>query len=129
MVDTTEALVQQAYAKRRDGDTAGALEAYRAAAAHFEQANDAPGQAHCLRHLGDILRQSGRGREAHDALQAAETLYRTLDDPLGLANTLRQIALLHHGSFEALPLWREARDLYRHLGIEAGVAEADCHLG
>ncbi len=129
MTDTANTRVADAYAKCRDGDIQGAMADYAAASSLYELAGNAAGQAHCLRHLGDILREAGRGTEAELVLRAAEALYRTLDDPLGLANTLRPLALLHGDSALAFELWREARDLYRKVGVDAGVAEAERHLG
>ncbi|MBW8880456.1 MAG: hypothetical protein JF615_03240 [Asticcacaulis sp.] len=128
MTDAAKSLLRQAYRKRNDGDIEGALTDYAAATAIFADVGNSAGQAHCLRHLGDILREADRPAEAVFHLRAAENLYHTLDDPLGLANTLRPLALLAGDTPEAAALWREARTLYRQVGVVAGVEECDAHL-
>ncbi|MCW3846148.1 hypothetical protein OF829_02785 [Sphingomonas sp. LB-2] len=87
--------------------------------------------AHCLRHVGDLARETGDAETARAALDEAERLYRgEVDDRLGLANTVRLRALLDDDKAR----WRDARALYM---IAAGdgwdladaLAECDRHLG
>ena len=68
-------------------------------------------------------------RALNPATQEALDIYRREPEanPLDLANALRPFAILREkiGDFEgARAFWREARELYESLTIEAGVAEA-----
>ena len=89
--------------------------------------------AHTVRHLADILRGEGEHSLAEPCYAEALQIYRQHGSAelLDLANTLRGYALLKtatHQKREALELWREARDLYAHVNVEAGVAESDRQL-
>ena len=86
--------------------------------------------AHAVRHLGDVHRQARRLAEAEACYQEALSLYvhreAGVAATLDYANTVRPMAMLKEelGRVEeARALWRRARDLYRVVGIEAGVAE------
>ncbi len=85
--------------------------------------------AHAVRHLGDVHRHSGRFAEAEACYDGALSLYGHGDAGaarLDYANAVRPMAILKEelGQVEeARALWRRARDLYRAVGIEAGVAE------
>lgn len=85
--------------------------------------------AHAVRHLGDVHRQAGRLAEAETCYDEARSLYARNEAGAAVldhANTLRPLAMLKEklGQVEeARALWRRARDLYRSVGIEAGVAE------
>ncbi|ESQ76293.1 hypothetical protein ABAC402_05310 [Asticcacaulis sp. AC402] len=127
MVSSGKKLAESARSKRRSGDNPGAVTDYTRAEAAYTLEGDKGGRAYCLRHRGDILRELGQTTEGEIRLREAERLYRQLDDPLGLANTLRCLALMRD-DIAATALWLEARLLYQSLGVEAGIAEADCHL-
>src|SRR3978361_305351 len=92
MAEDAATLIKQAYDVRRAGDAAASLGLYRSAA---DAAGDYPAlRAHCLRHIGDLERESGRLAEASAALIEAEALYRSVvSDRLSLANTVRLRAL------------------------------------
>ncbi len=130
MSDDAPALIKQAYDVRRTGDAEGSLQLYRRAA---DAAGDNPPlRAHCLRHIGDLERESGRVAAADTALIEAEALYRSVvSDTLSLANTVRLRALTG-GSND---LWREARILYEQAGkvtgldLSVAMEECDAHLG
>lgn len=119
-----------ARALRTQGDSAGAIDAYRIAAT---AATDPLQRAHALRHLGEILAENHRTDEALAAAEEAVALYR--DAPPGarldLANALRVRAIVHEAGARtenATADWREARGLYAALGLAEGVAECDAHL-
>lgn len=135
------------------GDNESAVRHYRTAAELFRGLNDPMNLAHALRHVADILRgMRGAGMdpaemdpagmnpaaEAEPFILEAIEIYRAqLPLPqLHLANALRVAAGLKEqgegeqagSDAEALPLWVEARDLYRAVGVDAGVAESRAHL-
>ncbi len=91
--------------------------------------NDALLLAHAVRHLGDVRRHLGHHEAAQSCYEEALGIYRreTEANPLDIANALRPFAILKEkmGDFDgARAIWREARELYESLAIDAGVAEA-----
>jgi len=85
--------------------------------------------AHTVRHIGDIQRNRRQLEAAAPCYVEALEIYRANDAtaPLDLANALRGYALLkgEMGSKEeAQLLWLEAGDLYRTVGVQAGVDES-----
>ena len=87
--------------------------------------------AHKVRHLGDLHRRCGRLGEAEDCYSEALALYRAHDGPgsIDFANaTSRMADLKEHGGESALELWRESRDLFAAVELEAGVEEAERHI-
>ena len=117
---------------------AGRHEAARAcceeAVALAREGGDLARLATALRHLGDVHRRAGRLRESHACYAEALSLYDGTDTgppPLEYANTVRPMAILKEALGEAdaaRALWRQARDLYRASGIDAGVAECEERL-
>ena len=86
-----------------------------------------------MRHLGDVLRQLGDLTKAERCYAEALAAYRAdpAAPPLDAANAVRSAAILSEARDEpdqARQLWREALDLYRRAGIEAGVSESASHL-
>jgi len=89
--------------------------------------------AHTIRHLGDILRGQGEQALAEPCYREALFIYRQekATSPLDLANALRGMALLKVSTGEtpdAISLWREARDIYAGLQLQAGVEESERYL-
>ena len=82
--------------------------------------------AHTIRHLGDVYREQGHPQEAERCYEEALAIYRAHPEapPLDLANAIRAMALLKNTS----ELWTEAKDLYEHCGIPAGVAACERRL-
>jgi tetratricopeptide (TPR) repeat protein len=115
------------------GDNESASSHYRTAAEIYRSVNEQMNLAHAVRHVADILRAMGRTAEAVPFILEAIAIYR-VQQPLPrlhLANALRVAALLKEQTQSdtgALPLWLEARDLYRAAGVDAGVAESRAHL-
>jgi hypothetical protein len=106
---------------------------YLAAAARARSEDQPLALAHALRHLSDHARRRGSSDEAVSAAAEAVAIYRSEGGsrPLDLANALRlqALALAEAGlRNQALPLWREARDLYVSLSVSAGVEEAEARL-
>ena len=107
------------------------------AIAHYEEAlaleltlGDYQCIAHTARHLGDMHVHQKRPKDAEPFFEEAMTLYRgdPETEPLNLANALRGYALLKQalGDVEATRAsFKEARELYAELGIDAGVEECD----
>jgi tetratricopeptide (TPR) repeat protein len=126
-METAEAQERSAYSIRNAGDVEGALSAYLRAAEAYVGEGDTLGEAHAVRHVGDILRGLQRYREADRHYERALALYEARDDrlDLDLANTLRGYALsLEAQGKQATALWQRAHDLYKAAGVEAGVAES-----
>ena len=103
-----------------------AIMLYQQAVASFREVDSPLALAHTVRHLGDVYIEGGRPDLAEPCFQEALALYRGHSEtaPLDLANAIRSMALLR----DSPELWMEARDIYRSLGIEAGVAESLAHL-
>jgi hypothetical protein len=81
--------------------------------------------------MGDLARELGRPDEARAALLKAEQLYRNeASETLGLANTIRLLALLDDDPAR----WRAARKLYelaasqRGINLDAALDECDRNL-
>ena len=111
------------------GDTEGAVELYNRAV-EVARGDESTLLPHTLRHLGDILRESGRFAAADQVYADAITLYRTHPgtERSDLANALRSLALMHEAADrvdEAISAWSEAKELYRQLCIAPGVQESD----
>ncbi len=115
------------------GDTASAVELYNRAV-EVARGDESTLLPHTLRHLGDILRESGRLDAADRVYAEAMELYRAhAGTSMGdLANALRSLALMHEAAGrigDAISAWSEARALYGQLGIAPGVEESDVALG
>ncbi|WP_419940729.1 tetratricopeptide repeat protein [Candidatus Palauibacter sp.] len=132
-VALARALHGRANVERDRGRRDLALRLYREAVPLCRQGDDPLALAHTVRHLGDVLRELGDLTGAEPCYAEALALYRAHPSPpkLDLANAVRPLALLREAlgeHEEARALWREARDLYRDAGIEAGVSESSAHL-
>ncbi len=120
-----------AQAERDAGNNGAAIEPQEEAVKLCREEGDALLLAHTVRHLGDVLRHEKRLEEAERCYDEAIAIYRREDaESLDFANALRPMALLQEDmGRDARELWREARDLYERAGVEAGVKEAERHLG
>jgi tetratricopeptide (TPR) repeat protein len=131
-METAEAQERSAYSLRETGDTDGALVAYQRAADAYAREGDALGEAHAVRHVGDILRGLARYGEADGHYERALALYKAREDrlDLDLANALRGYALsLEAQGKDTTALWQRAHVLYKAAGVEAGVAESRARSG
>src|SRR5262245_17959977 len=86
-----------------------------------------------MRHLGDAYSTAGRTDHAERCYGEALAIYRSRPDtkPLELANALRGLAVVKHGTGaadEAQRLWVEAHDLYVSVNVQTGVAESAARL-
>jgi tetratricopeptide (TPR) repeat protein len=111
-------------------ETGAALLHYEEAAAVYRKLDDPLRLAHTVRHVADILRESGQLEPAGPQYREALEFYRAQSDTplLDLANALRGYALLQEElaqNQEAIALWREARKLYAAVNVKAGVDEGD----
>ncbi len=111
-------------------ETGAALLHYEEAAAVYRKLDDPLRLAHTVRHVADILRGSGQFEPAGPHYREALEIYRAHPEtpPLDLANALRGHALLQEEigeKQEAVALWREARELYAAVNVQAGVDEGD----
>ena len=128
MGDPIEVALRDARQKQRDGQETGAELVYAEAAELARSKGDRTALAYALRHMSDLARARGAFSKAwHDASEAA-ALYRQSSDKLGLANATRLQALSAADPNDARAFWQQARDLYSHLGVEAGVAECESRL-
>ena len=127
-------MLDMARSDRNAGRHEAAERGYAAAAAQARSEDEPVALAHALRHVSDLARERGAAVEALSAAAEAVAIYRAQSEtrPLDLANALRlnALALTDVGrSAEAASLWLEARDLYSAAGVQAGVEDADAHLG
>jgi tetratricopeptide (TPR) repeat protein len=111
-------------------ETDAALLHYGEAAAVYRKLDEPLRLAHTVRHIGDILRGDGQLQPAGPHFREALEIYRAHPEtpPLDLANALRGYALLQEElgeKQEAVALWREARELYAAVNVQAGVDEGD----
>ncbi len=117
-----------AYVERALHDDQSAEAHYRRATEMFHALGDPLRSAHNMRHLADVLRETGRPSEAASYYsESIEFFRRSGDYPLQLANALRGLALMQGdmGDFaESLESWAEAKALYQLVGVDAGVAES-----
>jgi tetratricopeptide (TPR) repeat protein len=118
-----------AQTERDLGRNCEALAPYEEAVLLCRRQKDALFLAHTIRHLGDVRRHLGQHEDAQSCYEEALAIYRREPEanPLDVANALRPFAILREkmGDFDgARAFWREARELYESLGIDAGVAEA-----
>lgn len=132
-VALARALHGLANVERDRGRTDAALRLYREAVPLCRRGDDPLVLAHTVRHLGDVLRELGAAAAAEPCYAEALALYRAQPSAavLDVANAVRPLAIVREtlGEHdEARALWREARDLYREAGVEAGVAESAAHL-
>lgn len=133
-VALARALHGRANVERDRGRTDAALRLYREAVPLCRRGNDPLVLAHTVRHLGDVLRETDDPREAERCYTEALAIYRAQPSAavLDVANAVRPLAIVREtlGEHdEARALWREARNLYREAGVEAGVAESSTRLG
>ena len=131
--DLARALTALGQIERDMKNTQAALQFYQEAVAIYHTQGDILRLAHTVRHVGDIYREDGQWAPAEPCYQDALGMYRANPDtpPLDLANTLRGYALLKNQlgqNEQARELWTEARDLYRSVNVEAGVAESTRRL-
>lgn len=132
-VALARALHGRANVERDRGRLDAALRLYREAIPLCRRGDDPLALAHTVRHLGDVLREKGNPREAERCYDEALAIYRAhpASPTLDFANAVRPLAILREtlGEHdEARALWRQARELYREAGVEAGVAESSAHL-
>jgi tetratricopeptide (TPR) repeat protein len=143
-------LVDAAIAARRDNDLAalartlietGRLERsrhrldaarryYEEAVAAYRKLDEPLRLAHTIRHVGDILQDAGQLVPAEPCYVEALAIYRQHPEtpPLDLANAIRGFALLKGECSDievALALWRQARELYAAVKVQAGVEDCD----
>jgi tetratricopeptide (TPR) repeat protein len=128
-----QALTGLGQIERDLGNGDSALRHYEGAAAIYRALNDPLRLAHTIRHVGDILREQRQIEPAEARYSEALQIYRGHDEtsPLDLANTLRGFVLLKGESGDApasASLWREAKELYAAVDVEAGVKESDRRL-
>ncbi|MCY4586675.1 MAG: tetratricopeptide repeat protein [Bryobacterales bacterium] len=127
------ALRQMGETERRLGNPAGALRSYEEAVALMREDTEPLVLAHTMRHLGDVHQEQGGPEQARPCYEEALAIYRSNEQshPLNLANAIRAFAAHLYDADElqrSAPLWEEARNTYRSLGIHAGVAECSVRL-
>jgi tetratricopeptide (TPR) repeat protein len=117
-----------AYVERALHDEQSAEAHYRRAAEMFKVLRDPLRTAHNMRHLADILRETGKPLEAAPFYcESIEFFRKSGEYPLQLANALRGLALMQCdlGDFAgSLQSWAEAKALYQMVSVDAGVAES-----
>ena len=123
-----EVALRNARQKRRDGQADKAEILYAEAAELARSKGDRVALAHALRHMSDLARVRGALSKAWNEASEAAALYRQIGDQLGLANAIRLQALSTPHRKQAQAFWKEARDLYSDLGVNAGVAECEARL-
>jgi tetratricopeptide (TPR) repeat protein len=117
-----------AYVEHALHDEQSAEADYRKATEMFQTLRDPYRTAHNMRHLADILRETGRPKEAAPYYSESIDFFRKSGEyPLQLANALRGLALTQ-GDLQdfagSLQSWAEANALYQMVSVDAGVAES-----
>ncbi len=118
-----------AYSERSLRELDAAREHYLRSSEIYRSLENALKTAHTMRHAADILREQGQLEQAESLYGEAIEIYRQQKEtpPLDLGNAIRGYALLKEETGErvqALKLWREARELYELVGIDAGIVES-----
>jgi tetratricopeptide (TPR) repeat protein len=103
--------------ERDQQEIEASIQHYQQAAEIYRALNDPLRLAHTIRHIGDMLRESGQPVAALPFYEETLAVYRSHPerDTLDLANALRGYALLQtdFGKIpEAIELWKEAGHLY-----------------
>jgi tetratricopeptide (TPR) repeat protein len=133
MAINPDELVSLAYAARREGRIEEGLQLYREAVEALRPANRPMKLAHTVRHVADILRDMGDAQQARGNYEEALAIYRQHPEAanLDVANCLRGYGLALEELAEnsaAANCWREAKQLYEHVGVEPGVRESEARL-
>lgn len=140
--DAARSAARQTAVERRAGRHAEAVAMQRGAVSLAERSGDAVLHAHALRHLADILSDSGDADAAMPIFSRVLAFYATERAPaLDAANAVRGAALNAErlgDRHEAKRLWAMARDQYSALDAlfaqltgetaNPGLAEAEQHL-
>lgn len=117
-----------AYVERALHDVPAAETNYRQAMERFQTLGDPYRTAHNMRHLADILRETGKPQEAAPYYCGSIEFFRKSGDyPLQLANALRGLALMQGDLKDfsgSLQSWAEAKALYQMASVDAGVVES-----
>lgn len=126
-------LCRLAQVKRDRGARTEAIDLYEEAIIFYKQDGESRSVADCLRHLGDIQRETGDFIRAETHLLSALAAYERFAEtpPLTFANTYRPLALLNEAMGrpeKAREFWLEALVLYRQAKVDAGIAECQAHL-
>jgi DNA-binding winged helix-turn-helix (wHTH) protein/tetratricopeptide (TPR) repeat protein/TolB-like protein len=108
--------------KRQEEPTQRAVEKARAQGSRFILALAQESQCWVYAHLGQPQNAVAACREARDIFAAA-------GDQLDEANTLRSWADLKTDAHESVRLYQQARDIFRRIGSEHGVADVLNNLG
>src|SRR5208283_4594253 len=102
-----------AYAERALHDEQAAVSHYRQATEMFRTLRDPLRSAHNMRHLADILRETGKPLESAPFYSESIEFYRRSGEyPLQLANALRGLALMQGDLKDfagSLQSWAEAK--------------------
>ena len=122
-----------AYVERSLRDLDASRERYLQSSQIYRSLDNPMKTARTMRHAADILREQKRPDQAELFYSEAIEIYRRHDEtpPLDLGNAIRGFALLKEDSgdrSQALRLWREARDLYQLVGIDAGISESTARI-
>jgi tetratricopeptide (TPR) repeat protein len=116
MIDSVQALIDEAFQARRDDRPADALSGFSSAVDLAREHGQRTALVRALKGLGQIHRDGGDRAKALELYREATTVCREIDDPLLLAHTVRHVAdiLQDEGRVEeAAPLYEEALAIYR----------------
>jgi len=111
------------------GDIEGAIATMQRQIAFHQQGGNQLALADALHHLGEARRDLGKYDEAEQDLLAADSIYRELDDGIGLANNSHSLAdlALDRGQYDdAIRLYYTTLS---HTSTETGRHEAYCLAG
>jgi tetratricopeptide (TPR) repeat protein len=133
MTDAIQTHLTTAREAMAEGRTLDARNAWARAAALSRESGAPLLQAHALRHLSDIDRETDQLEQALAHAEQAAALYRSNGQAasIDMANALRLTALALDALRRPVPAeaaWTAARDLYADAGVAAGVAECERRL-
>jgi Flp pilus assembly secretin CpaC len=127
-MQTIETTLTHAAMALREGHSRDAMRLCEEAAAAARGSGDTLRLAYVLRHTADINSQLGLINLAAAQITEATHIYREHGSsrPLDLANAIRISAL--NEERQLVTVWREAKELYASLNVQAGVDEALQHM-
>ncbi|KAH7090913.1 hypothetical protein BKA62DRAFT_94091 [Auriculariales sp. MPI-PUGE-AT-0066] len=113
------------------GNLSAAQSELQSALSAFESLGSQLGATQCTQLLGEVMRRQGNYGPAESLLTAALEAFTRLESRSDLANCHRSFGLLNRDqnrTREALASFENARDMYKEMGLQAGVADCNSQI-